>query len=60
MEVRLVHTPSAAMDSEPALCVFAIELSKASWSIGVQKPSGGKIGPISTGCRRCERIAGVD
>src|ERR1700756_4908670 len=44
MEVRLVHTPSAAMDSEPALCVFAIELSKASWSIGVQKPSGGKIG----------------
>jgi transposase len=24
--------------------VFAIELSKANWSIGVQKPSGGKSG----------------
>jgi transposase len=44
MEVRLVNTPSATMDSEPCLGVFAIELSKANWSIGVQKASGGKIG----------------
>jgi transposase len=44
MEVRLVSTPSAALDSEAAMSVFAIELSRANWSIGVQKPSGGKIG----------------
>jgi transposase len=44
MEVRLVNTPSATLDSEPALSVFAIELSKVSWGIGVHRPSGSKIG----------------
>src|SRR5260370_269829 len=40
MEARIVNTPSAALDNEPARCFFAIELSKTSWLVAAQGPTG--------------------
>lgn len=42
MEARLVDTPSTARDDAPARCLIAIELSKASWVVGVQTPLSNK------------------
>jgi transposase len=38
MEGRLVDTPSTARNDALARCLIAIELSKASWVVGVQTP----------------------
>jgi transposase len=38
MEARLVDTPSTARNDAVARCLIAIELSKASWVVGVQTP----------------------
>jgi|307.fasta_scaffold37286_1 transposase len=38
MEARLVDTTSTAGNDAPARCLIAIELSKASWVVGVQTP----------------------
>src|SRR5215470_7553994 len=38
MEARLVNTTSSARNDAPARCLIAIELSKASWVVGVQTP----------------------
>jgi len=40
MEARIVNTPSAALDNEPARCFFAIELSKTNWLVAAQGPAG--------------------
>jgi transposase len=40
MEVRMVNTPSAGLDNEPVVCVIAIELSKSSWLVAAQGPTG--------------------
>ena len=42
MEARLVDTPSTAHNDAPARCLIAIELSKASWVVGVQAPLSNK------------------
>jgi transposase len=42
MEVRLVHTTSTVGDDALAACLIAIELSKASWVVGVQTPLSNK------------------
>ena len=42
MEVRSVGTTSTARDDGSARCLIAIELSKTSWVVGVQPPSGGR------------------
>ena len=42
MEVRLVDTASTAREDAPARCLIAIELSKASWVVGVQTPLSSK------------------
>src|SRR5262252_5294467 len=38
MEARLVNITSTARNDAPARCLIAIELSKASWVVGVQSP----------------------
>ena len=38
MEARLVDTTSTARNDALARCLIAIELSKASWVVGVAKP----------------------
>jgi transposase len=38
MEARLVATTSTARNDAVARCLIAIELSKASWVVGVQTP----------------------
>src|SRR5712671_1045209 len=43
MEDRLMSTPSAAGDNEPARCFIAIELSKASWVVAVRTPLNEKL-----------------
>ena len=42
MEARLVDTTSTARNDAPARCLIAIELSKASWVVGVQTPLSNK------------------
>jgi transposase len=42
MEVRLVTTTSTVRDDALAACLIAIELSKASWVVGVQTPLSNK------------------
>jgi len=42
MEVRLVDTTSTAHNDALARCLIAIELSKASWVVGVQTPLSNK------------------
>jgi len=42
MEVRLVSTTSTVRDDALAACLIAIELSKASWVVGVQTPISNK------------------
>lgn len=42
MEVRLVDTTSTARNDALACCLIAIELSKASWMVGVQTPLSNK------------------
>src|SRR5258708_36117952 len=51
MEARIVNTPSAALDNEPARCFFAIELSKTSWLVAAQGPTGNV---------RCYQVTGCD
>jgi len=42
MEARLVDTTSTARNDALARCLIAIELSKASWVVGVQTPLSNK------------------
>ena len=42
METRLVDTTSTARNDALARCLIAIELSKASWVVGVQTPLSNK------------------
>lgn len=43
MEDRSVTAPSAASHSEPARCLVAIELSKASWLVALHTPLADKV-----------------
>ena len=43
MAARSTTAPTAALHSDPARCVFAIEMSGASWVIGVLRPDANKM-----------------